>query len=114
MLKTVKNIEIKSKRILVRADFNVPLDKKGFIEDDFRLEQAIPTIKYLIQNKAKIILMSHLGNPQGKVVESLRLTPIQEKLKEYLSINIIKTDDCIGEKVENKIKEMNEGEILLL
>jgi phosphoglycerate kinase len=114
MLRTIKDLDVKNKRVLVRADFNVPLDERGLIEDEFRLEQALPTIKYLIRNRAKVILMSHLDNPGGKVVENLRLTPVQEKLEEYLSTDIIKTDDCIGEKVENKIKRMKEGEILLL
>jgi len=114
MFKTLENFNFKNKRVLVRADFNVPLDKKGVIEDEFRLKQALPTIKYLVKNRAKVILMSHLDNPQGKVVEGLKLTSIREKLKGYLSANIIKTDDCVGKKVENRIKEMKEGEILLL
>ena len=114
MFKTLKDFNLNNKRVLVRADFNVPLNKNGVIEDDFRIKQAIPTIDYLRKKKAKTILISHLGDPQGKVVENLRLTPIKKKLEEYLGVEILKADDCIGRKVENQIKQMKESEVLLL
>jgi phosphoglycerate kinase len=113
-MKAIENIDVKNKRVLVRADFNVPLDQKGLIKDDFRIQKSLPTIEYLRKNKAKVILLSHLGDPQGKVVESLRLTPVQKRLEEYLSTDITKTDDCVGREVEEKIKKMKGGEILLL
>jgi len=98
----------------MRCDFNVPLDEKGAILDDFRIKQTIPTIDYLMEKGAKIILMSHLGKPGGKVVENLRLTPVQEKLMEYLDISITKTQDCLGKEIEDRISEMQPGKILLL
>lgn len=114
MLRTLKDLNIRNKRVLVRCDFNVPLNKKKEIEDDFRIKQAIPTIEYLIKNKAKVILMSHLGDPDGRVLESLRLGPIQDKLTEYLNLPVKKTLDCIGEEVERQTEKIKEGEIMLL
>jgi phosphoglycerate kinase len=127
-MRTLKNFEVKEKRVLVRCDFNVPLaQKQGIILDsnppitrptrildDFRIRQSIPTIEYLIKKGAKIILMSHLGRPEGKVVESLRLTPIQNRLMEYLDVSVTKAPDCIGQQIEKWTKEMLPGEILLL
>jgi len=114
MFKTLKNIDVKNKRVLVRCDFNVPLSKKGDVGDDFRIKQAVPTIEYLIKNKAKVILMSHLDEPRGKVVETLRLTPVQEKLTECLGFPVTKASDCIGEEIEKQTERMKEGEVLLL
>lgn len=98
----------------MRCDFNCPLDERGNILDDFRIKEVLPTIKYLIEREAKVILMSHLGRPDGKVVENLRLTPIQKKLTEYLNLSVAKTQDCVGKEVENMISRMKTGEILLL
>ncbi len=113
-MKTIKDFDVKNKRVLVRCDFNVPLNEKGEIEDDFRIKQTIPTIEYLVKKGAKVILMSHLGRPEGKVVESLRLTSVQKKLAEYLDAPVVKAPDCIGKKIEKQTIEMKEGEILLL
>ncbi len=113
-MKTLKDLNVKNKRVLVRCDFNVPLNEKGKIEDDFRIKQVIPTIEYLVKKGAKVILMSHLGRPEGKVVESLRLTPVQKKLAEYLDAPVAKAADCIGKKIEKQTIKMKEGEILLL
>jgi len=120
-MKTVRDFDVKNKRVLVRCDFNVPLGLEGNILDDFRIKAAIPTIEHLIRNGAKIILMSHLGDPEGKVVEKLRLDIIQERLIALLNRGIkdkpaavLKADDCMGKEIE-KISEMIEpGEILLL
>lgn len=98
----------------MRCDFNVPLSPKGDILDDFRIKKTIPTVEYLIKKKARVILMSHLGRPGGKVVESLRLNKIQEKLMEYLDLSVVKAKDCIGKEIENWIDQMAPGEILLL
>ncbi|MGB9743506.1 MAG: phosphoglycerate kinase [Minisyncoccales bacterium] len=114
MLKTLKNLNLKQKRVLVRCDFNVPLSAKGEILDDFRIQAVLPTIEYLIKQQAKIILMSHLGRPDGQVVENLRLTPIQDRLMEYLDLSIVKAPDCIGGEIEEWTKKMEPGEILLL
>jgi phosphoglycerate kinase len=113
-MKFLKDFVFKGKRVLVRCDFNVPLSEKGEILDDFRIKKTIPTIEYLIKKGAKVILMSHLGKPKGKVIESLRLDKIQEKLMEYLDLSIVKAPDCVGSEIENWTKEMAEGEILLL
>lgn len=113
-MKSIKEANLKEKRVLVRCDFNCPLNKKGEVEDDFRIKRTIPTIEYLLKKDAKIILMSHLDDPGGKVVEDLRLSPIQEKLFEYLDLSISKAPDCIGENIEEMTKELAVGEILLL
>lgn len=113
-MKTLKDFNFKNKRVLVRCDFNVPLDEKRAILDDFRIIESIPTIEYLRKKGAKIILMSHLGRPKGKVVESLRLTPVQKRLMEYLNLSVIKVPDCIGKETKEKIEAMSSGEILLL
>jgi len=113
-MRTLKDFEVKGKRVLVRCDFNVPLDKEGNILDDFRIKQTLPTIEYLIEKGVKVILMSHLGRPEGKVVESLRLTPIQNRLMEYLDVQVSKAPDCVGEEIEKWSREMQPGEILLL
>lgn len=114
-MRTLKNFEVKGKRVLVRCDFNVPLaQKRGIILDDFRIKQTLPTIEYLIEKGAKLLLMSHLGRPGGKVVESLRLTPIQNRLMEYLDVQVSKAPDCVGEEIEKWSREMQPGEILLL
>jgi len=113
-MKTIKDFNFKDKRVLVRCDFNVPLDEKGNVLDDFRIKQTIPTIEYLIKKGAKIILISHLGKPGGRPVESLRLTSVQDKLMEYLDLSVAKARDCIGREIEEWVPKMQPGEILLL
>ncbi len=113
-MKTLKDFNFKNKRVLVRCDFNVPLSEKGEILDDLKIKATIPTIEYLIEKGAKLILMSHLGRPEGKVVENLRLTPIQDRLMEYLDLSVIKARDCVGREIEDWTNLMQPGEILLL
>lgn len=121
-MKTIRDLEIKNKRVLVRCDFNVPLTQEGNILNDFRIRQTLPTIKYLVDGGAKIILMSHLGEPEGQIVERLKMDKIQEKLISLLNNNIfnsksvavLKVDDCIGKEIEKLTKKINQGEILLL
>jgi len=113
-MKSIRDFNIDNKRVLVRCDFNVPLSDKGEILDDFRIKQTIPTIDYLIRKGAKVILMSHLGRPDGKVVENLRLTPVQTRLMEYLDVSVTKAPDCVGPEIEKWIREMQPGEVLLL
>ena len=113
-MKTLKDFSVIDRRVLVRCDFNVPLDEKGNILDDFRIRQTLPTIKYLVDNKAKIILMSHLGEPGGKVVPELKLDVVAEKLAEYLKFPIGKEDDCIGPDAETESNKLEPGRILLL
>lgn len=112
-IKTLKDFDFADKRVLVRCDFNVPINK-GEIDDVFRIKQTLPTIEYLIKNKAKVILMSHLGEPEGRVVDELKLIPVQEKLAELLDMPVKKASDCVGLDIEKQTQEMEPGEILLL
>ncbi|MBN1871571.1 MAG: phosphoglycerate kinase [Candidatus Omnitrophica bacterium] len=112
--KTIKDLEVKNKRVIVRVDFNVPLDEHIRITDDSRIKGALPTIKYLIEHGAKVILMSHLGRPKGKVKDEFRLTPVAERLSALLGINVKKTDDCIGKEVSDAANSLKAGEVLLL
>ncbi|HAZ31101.1 MAG TPA: phosphoglycerate kinase [Dehalococcoidia bacterium] len=113
--KTVRDIEIKDKRVLVRVDFNVPLGKStGKITDDSRIRGAIPTIQYLIDQGAKAILCSHLGRPKGQVSEELRLSLVGERLSQLLGKPVKCTPDCIGTVVERPVSEMKSGDVLLL
>jgi len=113
--KTVEDIEVKGRRVLLRADFNVPLNiNTGAISDDSRIRASLPTIKYLIDHKAKVILCSHLGRPGGKVVESLRIAPIAQRLSQLINLPVSTASDCIGRKVESKVRTLKEGDILIL
>ena len=112
--KTIRDINVVRKKVLVRVDFNVPLDKEGKIVDDTRIIEALPTIRYLLEKEAKIILMSHLGRPKGKIVEKLRLEPVGRRLAELLNQHILILQDCVGDDIEKKVNEMEEGDIVLL
>lgn len=113
-MKTLKDFNVKNKRVLMRCDFNVPLDNRGNILDDFRIKKTVPTIECLMKAGAKIVLMSHLGEPEGQYGKEFSLVPIQEKLLEYLDVSVNKAADCVGRQVENWTQQMQEGEILLL
>ncbi len=105
--------DVAGKRVLVRADFNVPLDDAGNITDDTRIRAALPTIKDLTGKGAKVILCSHFGRPKG-VDETLRLTPVAQRLSELLGETVVKCDDCIGDEVAGKIAAMANGQVALL
>lgn len=114
--KTVADLtssDLSGKRVLVRADFNVPLDDAGNITDDTRIRAALPTIQYLTDNGAKVILSSHFGRPKG-VDDKLRLTPVAKRLSEVLGKEVKKPSDCIGEEVESAVAAMQNGDVLLL
>jgi len=113
-MKTLKDFNFQNKKVLIRCDFNVPINECGDILNDFRIKETIPTLKYLIAKGASLILISHLGDPQGKIVEGLRLNKIKEVLNKYLGFSIEKTNDCIGKEVQKKINQLNQGEVLLL
>lgn len=113
-MKTLRIFDVRQKRVLVRCDFNVPFGNQGEILDDFRIRETLPTINYLIKEKAKLILMSHLGRPEGKTVEKLRLTPVRDRLMKYLDLSIVKVEDCVGREIEKRTLEMGAGEILIL
>src|SRR3989338_1930624 len=102
--KTIKDIDLKGKRVLIRVDFNVPLDDKLNITDDTRIMASLPTIKYALDNGAKIILMSHLGRPDGKVNEGLRLLPVAKRLEELLKKPVLALKDCIGDHVKMHVQ----------
>ena len=113
--KIVEDIEVKGKRVLLRVDFNVPLNiNTGVISDDSRIRASLPTIKYLVDHKAKVILCSHLGRPEGKVVENLRMAPIAQRLSQLMGLPVSTASDCIGRKVESKVGTLKEGDILVL
>jgi phosphoglycerate kinase len=112
---TIKDIDVKNKRVLVRVDFNVPLDfQTGNIADDSRIRAALPTIDYLTENGAKIILCSHLGRPKGKIENKLSLIGISNCLSQILRQTVKFSNDCIGSEVEKTVADLNKGEILLL
>jgi phosphoglycerate kinase len=111
--KTVKDISVKDKRVLLRVDFNVPL-ADGEVADDTRIRAALPTIQYLLDQEAAVILMSHLGRPKGKVSEELRMDPVARRLSELLGQEVIKVDDCIGPEVERAAAALEPGQVLLL
>jgi phosphoglycerate kinase len=113
-MRTLRDFNFNKKKVLVRCDFNIPIDEKGNILDDFRIEQTIPTIKYLVKRGAKIILMSHLGKPKGKFVRSLTLNKIKLRLKKYLNLPVIKLNNCVGREVEVAVDEMRPKDIILL
>jgi phosphoglycerate kinase len=113
--KTIRDIDVRGKRVLVRVDFNVPLDiKTGAITDDSRIQAALPTIRYLIDHKAKVILCSHLGRPDGKVVEGLRMAPVAQRLSQLIGLPVATVLDCVGQKVENAANSLQDGQTLFL
>jgi phosphoglycerate kinase len=112
--KTVRDIDVMKKRVLVRVDFNVPMNRDGAIADDTRIRACLPTIEYLVKHQARIILCSHLDRPGGKVVEELRLAPAARRLSELLNKPVKALNDCIGPRVESAISELRDGEIALL
>lgn len=114
MKKTVKDIDVKGKKVLMRADFNVPLDESRNITDDSRIKGALPTIQHIVNSGGKLILMSHLGRPKGEVKTEFNLNPVAERLSELLKIDVKKMDDCIGEDVEEAVNSMGSGEVVLL
>jgi len=114
MKKTIKDVDLKGKRVLMRVDFNVPLDDKLNITDDIRIRSSMPTIKYALDKGAKVILMSHLGRPDGKIVDSMRLTAVAKRIEELLGKSVTKTDDCIGDAVKKTVAAMKPGDVVLL
>lgn len=112
--KTVRDIDVNGKRVFVRCDFNVPLDENGNIVDNRRIVGALPTIQYLIDNNAKVILASHLGRPKGQVKAEFSLKPVAEELSRLLKKDVKLSKDIIGEDTENLVKNMNNGDVVLL
>ncbi len=111
--KKLKDVDLKGKRVLVRVDFNVPMDELGNIEEDTRIRASLPTIRYLLDAKAKVILMSHLGRPKGKDPR-FSLAPVAKRLSRYLEKEVLMAPDCVGEEVERLVENLKEGDVLLL
>ena len=111
---SLKDIDIKGKRVFCRCDFNVPLDAQGEITDDTRIQAALPTIRYLIDQGAKVILASHLGRPKGKSDPTFSLCPVATRLSESLGQQIIMAPDCIGENIQLLAKQLNNRSVMLL
>jgi phosphoglycerate kinase len=110
---TIRDVNVRGKRVLVRVDFNVPL-KEGAISDDTRIRAALPTINYLLEKGAALLLCSHLGRPKGKVVPELKMDPVAERLSELLGRPVQKMDACTGTEVEKAAEEMQPGDVILL
>ncbi len=111
---TVRDIDVEGKKVLVRVDFNVPMNDKQEIQDNSRIRGALPTIKYLMTHKAKVILVSHLGRPKGKVVPELRMDPVAKELEKLLGKKVIKLDEAINGAVERACADLKEDELILL
>ncbi|MDD4956548.1 MAG: phosphoglycerate kinase [Candidatus Omnitrophica bacterium] len=114
MKKTLTDVEIKGKRVLMRADFNVPLDDKRNITDDSRIKAAMPSIEYILKEGGKLVLMSHLGRPKGEVKPEFSLDPVAARLSELLGKTVKKLNDCVGDEVLRTVNAMNEGDVVLL
>ncbi len=111
--KTVRDVDVRGKRVLMRVDFNVPL-KEGAVADDARILAALPTINYLLDQGVALILCSHLGRPKGKVVADLKMDPVAERLSEHIQRPVKKVDDCVGPEVEAAAQAMEPGDVILL
>lgn len=112
--KTIKDIDLKGKKVLVRCDFNVPMDEEKNITDNTRIVAAMPTIKYLLENDCAVILTSHLGRPKGEFKPEFSLKPVAKELSKLLDKEVIMAEDVIGEDATKKAEELKNGEILLL
>ena len=113
--KTIRDVDVTNKKVLVRCDFNVPLDNEtGKITNDLRIVAALPTIKYLLENNAKVILCSHLGKPKGEIKPELSLKPVANRLSEYLGFEVKFSKDIVGENAKELSKELKPGKAILL
>ena len=113
-LSSLKKTELEGKKVLVRVDFNVPLNESGQITDDTRIKAALPTIEYLINNSAKVILAAHFGRPKGTVNEKMRLTPVAKRLSSLINKSVTLTNSCIGEEATFLSQNLKNGDVLLL
>ncbi len=113
-MKYIDQVDIKGKRVFIRVDFNVPMDEYGNITDDTRIRAHLPTINYALDEKAKVIVASHMGRPKGKKVDKLSLKPVARRLSRLLNKDVVFVEDCIGADVEKAIGAMKEGDVVLL
>ena len=115
MKQTIKDVDVNGKRVLIRVDFNVPLDKtSGAITDDTRIRESVLTIRYALEHGAAVVLMSHLGRPEGRRVDSMSLKPVATRLGELLQQSVIFLPDCVGPDIEARVKTLRPGEVVLL
>ncbi|HHY70498.1 MAG TPA: phosphoglycerate kinase, partial [Thermoanaerobacterales bacterium] len=112
--KTLEDFNLKNKRVLVREDLNVPMAEEGNITDDTRIRATLPTINYLMEKGAKVIIVSHLGRPKGKVNPKYSLAPVAKRLSELLETDVAFARDCIGEVAEKAVAQMKSKDVLLL
>ena len=115
-LRTIDQLDLAGKRVFIRVDFNVPLDEQGKVADDARIRGALPTIQYALSRKARVVLASHLGRPKGDPSDRKKFTlePAAERLSELLGQDVILADDCVGDGVRKLVKDLREGQVLLL
>ncbi len=113
-MKTIKDVNIRGKRVLVRADFNVPLDEHLHITDDARIRSVLPTLKYILDQHSKLIIMSHLGRPKGEANPKMSLSPVSKRLENLLKTQVSMAKDCIGPEVEHLVGKLKEGDVMLL
>ncbi|MFZ5924702.1 MAG: phosphoglycerate kinase [Bacillota bacterium] len=111
---TIKDVDVRGRRVLVRVDFNVPMNAEREITDDTRIKAALPTIQYLIDHSAKVILASHLGRPKGKPADEFRMDPVAKRLGELLGKPVRKLDECVGDAVKAEVRAMKDGGVVLL
>src|SRR4030042_2026251 len=111
---SVKDLDLKDKKVFVRVDFNVPLNDRGEITDDTRIRASLPTIEYILEHEGKPILASHLGRPKGKVIPAMSLQPVAARLTVLLKKKVVLAPDCIGEEVKRLADSLARGEVLLL
>ncbi len=111
--KSLRDVDVRGRRVLVRVDFNVPIDDQGNIVDDIRIRASLPTIEYLLDSRARIILMSHLGRPKGRD-EKYSLAPVAKRLSRFIEREVKMAPDCVGEEVRDMVESLGEGEVLLL
>ncbi|MCD6308108.1 MAG: phosphoglycerate kinase [Candidatus Latescibacteria bacterium] len=113
-IKTIEDIDLKGKRVIVRCDFNVPLDESGNITDEKRIVSSLPTIKFILARGASVVLMSHLGRPKGKRVPEMSLAPVARSLSAHLGVDVTLAPDCIGQEVGKLVSAMKPGDVVLL
>jgi len=113
-MKTLRDLVLTDKRVLVRVDFNVPMDEQKHITDDIRIRTALPTIEYILENKGKLILCSHMGRPKGRKVDAFSLAPVATHLQGLLGRDVRLAPDCVGSEVEAMVADMRPGDVILL
>ena len=113
-MKSIKELDLQGKRVLVRVDFNVPLDEHQNITDDTRIRAVLPTLQYILDHQGRLVIMSHMGRPKGKRVDELSLGPVAKRLGRLLEQEVAMATDCIGQAVENQVSSLEDGQVLLL